>query len=269
MDKKVVLITGATSGLGKACADYLAERGLTVYGTGRREMTSHNAITMLKMDVTQPDTVKAAIEQIIKEQGHIDVVVNSAGMGIGGAAELATPDEIRVQMQTNFDGTVNVCSAVLPYMRQRKQGVIINISSIGGLMGLPFQAFYSASKFAVEGYSEALSLEVEPFNIKICLIEPGDFATGFTASRQLSMATQRHEDYSAQFAKTLTNIEKEELGGLKPERLAKVIFRIVNSRHPRFRYKVGNMLQVGFAKSKAWIPSRMYQWLLRIFYGMA
>ncbi len=265
---KVILITGATSGLGKACAEYLSERGLIVYGTGRRAMPETGSVKHLQMDVTDPDSVKLTIEKVIAEQGHIDVVVNNAGMGIGGAAELASVDEIRLQMRTNFMGTVHVCSAVLPHMRQNGGGTIINVSSLGGVMGLPFQAYYSASKFAVEGYSEALSLEVKPFNVKVCLIEPGDFATGFTASRILSEPTQKSKEYSAQFEKTLKNIEKEEQNGLKPEHLAKVVFRIANSKHPKFRYKVGNILQVGFAMSKTWIPSRAYQFLLRIFYSM-
>jgi len=265
---KVILITGATSGLGKACAEYLSARGLIVYGTGRRVMAETGAVKHLQMDVTDPESVKQAVEKVIAEQGHIDVVVNNAGMGIGGAAELATVDEIRLQMRTNFMGTVHVCSAVLPYMRQNGGGTLINVSSLGGVMGLPFQAYYSASKFAVEGYSEALSLEVKPFNVKVCLIEPGDFATGFTASRINSEATQQSKEYGAQFEKTLKNIEKEEQNGLKPERLAEVVYRIANSKHPKFRYKVGNLVQVGFAKCKTWIPSRTYQFLLRIFYNM-
>jgi Short-chain alcohol dehydrogenase of unknown specificity len=247
---KVILITGATSGLGKACAEYLSARGLIVYGTGRRVMAETGAVKHLQMDVTDPESVKQAVEKVIAEQGHIDVVVNNAGMGIGGAAELATVDEIRLQMRTNFMGTVHVCSAVLPYMRQNGGGTLINVSSLGGVMGLPFQAYYSASKFAVEGYSEALSLEVKPFNVKVCLIEPGDFATGFTASRINSEATQQSKEYGAQFEKTLKNIEKEEQNGLKPERLAEVVYRIANSKHPKFRYKVGNLVQVGLRSAR-------------------
>lgn len=266
--EKVVLITGATSGLGKSCAEYLADKGMVVYGTGRRPMPETGLVKHLQMDVTDPESVKQAVAKVVAEQGRIDVVVNNAGMGIGGAAELATLEEIRLQMQTNYMGTVHVCSAVLPHMRAGGGGTIVNVSSLGGVMGLPFQAFYSASKFAIEGYSEALSLEVKPFNVKVCLIEPGDFATGFTASRMVSEATNASKEYGAQFAKTLKSIEKEEQNGLKPDKLAKVLYRIVCSNHPKFRYKVGNLLQVGFAKSKAWVPSRTYQFLLRIFYNM-
>ncbi|MGC9150760.1 MAG: 3-ketodihydrosphingosine reductase [Microbacter sp.] len=268
MNSKVVFITGATSGLGKACAEYLADQGHVVYGTGRRQMEDKGRLKFIQMNVTDVESVRKAVEHVIQQEGHIDIVFNSAGMGIGGAAELATVDEIRLQMDTNFMGTVYVCSAVLPYMRQNGGGTIVNFSSLGGVMGLPFQAFYSASKFAVEGYSEALSLEVKPFNIHVSLIEPGDFATGFTAGRIISELTKKSDVYGAQFLKTLKNIEKEEQNGYKPIQLAKVAARIVRSNHPKFRYKVGNLVQVGFAKSKAWIPDHTYQFLLRVFYNM-
>jgi NAD(P)-dependent dehydrogenase (short-subunit alcohol dehydrogenase family) len=266
--KKVILITGASSGIGKACAGYLAAKGFVVYGASRKATTATGDIRFLQMDVTQPDTVKRAIQTIIDEQGRLDVLVNSAGMGIGGALELATPDEICQQMQTNFMGTVNVCTAVLPYMRAARCGKIINISSLAGAMAIPFQGFYSASKFAIEGYSEALSMEVRPFNIKISIVEPGDFSTGFTANRIVSGATLAHPDYSVRFKKCLRIIEKEEINGCKPIKLAKKLHTIIRSKHPKFRYKVGNLLQVIFTKAKCILPSRWHQKLLCLFYGL-
>ncbi len=263
----VILITGASSGLGKACAGYLASKGFIVYGTSRKASES-TVINMLAMDVTRPDSVQQAVQSIIDKHGRIDVLINNAGMGIGGALELATPEEIQLQMQTNFIGTVNVCNAVIPHMRNNGGGKIINLSSIGGVMGIPFQGFYSASKFAVEGYSETLSLELHPFNIKVVLIEPGDFATGFTANRVMSEATKNSPHYRNQFAKCMAIIEKEENGGQQPEKLAKVIHKVIKAKHPKFRYKVGNLLQVNFARAKAFIPSRTYQALLRIFYNL-
>ncbi len=271
MSSKIILITGASSGLGKACAEYLASKGCTVYGTSRNASSltiNHLPFTIIGMDVTQPSSVEAAVQTIINTHGHIDVVINNAGMGIGGALELATPEEIQLQMQTNFMGTVNVCNAVIPYMRNNKSGKIINLSSIGGVMGIPFQGFYSASKFAIEGYSEALSLELHPFNIKIVLIEPGDFSTGFTANRKISEATQNSKHYKDAFNKCMTIIEKEENGGQKPIKLAKVMYKIIQSKHPKFRYKVGNFLQTNFARSKALIPGRTYQALLRFYYHL-
>jgi NAD(P)-dependent dehydrogenase (short-subunit alcohol dehydrogenase family) len=265
----VVLITGASSGIGKACAGYLAAKGFTVYGTSRKETAQPANIRMLKMDVTDASSVKRAIDLLVAEQGRLDVVVNNAGMGIGGALELATPEEIKLQMDTNFLGMANVCSAALPHLRQAGGGKIINLSSLGGVMGIPFQGFYSASKFAIEGYSEALSLEVHPFRTKVVLVEPGDFNTGFTSSRVISEKTQRSEVYGAQFSKTMAVIEKEETGGGNPLKIAKLIHRIIRSKHPKFRYKTGNFVQTNFARAKKFIPARTYQFLLRFFYNMA
>lgn len=148
------------------------------------------------------------VERILSEQGRIDVLINNAGIGIGGALELATEEEVNIQMNTNFFGVVNMCKAVLPSMRKARKGKIINISSIGGVMGIPYQGFYSASKFAVEGYSEALALEVHPFHIKVCVVEPGDFNTGFTDNRNISEQTRLDADYGESFLKSLEIIEK-------------------------------------------------------------
>ncbi|MDR0295809.1 MAG: SDR family oxidoreductase [Prevotellaceae bacterium] len=277
MNKKIILITGAFSGLGKTCAEYLAQKGFIVYGADRKVPAGNSSpsqpqvcgeIAMLHADITKPETIQAAVQTIIDEHGRIDVVINNAGMGIGGALELATPEEIGLQMNTNFMGTVNVCNAVIPHLRNGGGGKIINLSSIGGMVGIPFQGFYSASKFAIEGYSEALSLELHPFKIQVVLIEPGDFATGFTAARIVSEQTKNSEHYGEKFAKCMAIIEKEENGGCKPIKLAKAMRRIVKAKRPKFRYKVGNMVQTNFARSKAFIPSRTYQALLRFFYKL-
>lgn len=239
---KTILITGASSGFGKSTAEMLAKKGHIVYGTSRKPCT-HEKIKMLVMDVRDRQSVKLAVDKIIEEQGHIDVLINNAGMGIGGALEMATPEEIDVQMNTNFGGCVNVCQAVLPHMRKQRSGRIINFSSIGGVMGLPYQGFYSASKFAIEGFSEALSAEVKGFGIEVCMVEPGDFATGFTASRKNSEATLNDPDYGPIFKRSLSIIEDEENGGLKPQVLAKKIVKIVECRKPRLRYVVANLEQ--------------------------
>jgi NAD(P)-dependent dehydrogenase (short-subunit alcohol dehydrogenase family) len=270
----IVLITGASSGIGKACAEYLSAKGYVVYGTSRKASGSGPSsgapagFTLLPMDVTQPESVRTGVQRIIDEQGKIDVLINNAGMGIGGAVELATPDEIDRQMRTNFIGTVNLCSAVLPHMRIARGGKIINISSLAGAMAIPFQGFYSASKFAIEGYSEALSMEVHPFRIKVSIIEPGDFRTGFTAGRLVSEATMNHASYNVAFKKCLRIIEKEETNGCAPLRMAKKVHHIIRARRPKFRYRVGNLLQVAFTKSKSIVPARWHQALLRVFYGM-
>lgn len=267
--KKVVLITGASSGFGKVTSDYLSKKGYCVYGTSRNPKEEYaNNIRMLKMDVTDRSSVESAVEVVIKEQAHIDVLINNAGMGIGGALELATEEEIRLQMNTNFLGCINVCNSVIPFMRSQGKGLIINTSSIGGVLGIPFQGFYSASKFAIEGYSESLSLELRPFNIKVCLLEPGDFATGFTDNRKISALTKTSDFYKEKFNRTLKIIEKEERNGGDPILVAKTLHRIIEAKRPNFRYKVGGILQIVFAKAKAFIPDRLYQSLLCIYYDL-
>lgn len=262
---KTILITGASSGFGKATAERLAQKGYTVYGTSRKEAETKN-IRFLVMDVRDRKSVKSAVDKMIKECGRIDVLINNAGMGIGGSLELATEEEIDLQMGTNFRGCVNVCQAVLPYMRAQGSGQIINLSSIGGVMGLPYQGFYSASKFAIEGFSEALAAEVRGFGIKVSMVEPGDFATNFTARRKNSELTAGNAAYSASFARSLAIIEKEENGGLKPEKLAKKIEQIVECRHPRLRYVVANLEQKFSVLLKKVMPGNWFVGILRDYY---
>ena len=221
---KIILITGAYSGFGKASAESLAAQGHTVYGTSRKPQQDSN-IHFVRMDVRDAASVRSGVEHIIEKEGKVDVAICNAGMGIGGSLELATQEEIQAQMQTNFIGCVNVCQQVLPYMRRQRCGKIINISSIGGVMGRPYQGFYSASKFAIEGFSEALSAEVKGFGITVSIVEPGDFKTSFTARRLNSLTTMDDPDYGESFRRSLQLIEKEENGGLELlQSLMKIIF---------------------------------------------
>ena len=242
MKQQVIIITGASSGFGKATAEMLAAKGYTVYGLCRREMQDSN-IRYRQCDVRNREQIATVVAKIVEEQGRVDVLVNNAGMGIGGALELATEEEIDLQMGTNFMGCVNMCQVVLPYMRKRRAGKIINLSSIGGVMGLPYQGFYSASKFAIEGFTEALAAEVTRFGIHVCMVEPGDFATGFTGSRKNSQATLDDPDYGPVFKNSLAIIEKEENGGLKPEVLARRIVKLVEKKKPPLRNVVANLEQ--------------------------
>lgn len=264
--QQIILITGASSGFGKMSAQMLAKRGHIVYGTSRKQTDNTGNVMMLAVDVTDPSSIEKAVSHIYSKHERIDVLINNAGMGIGGALELATKEEVAQQMDTNFFGVVNMCNAVLPYMRKARKGKIINLSSIAGIMAVPYQGFYSASKFAIEGYSEALSLELHPFHIKVCLVEPGDFKTGFTANRKNSTATLNSTDYGAQFTNTLSLIEKAENQGSDPTLLAKAICRIVEKRNPAFRTLVGPWDQVLFARLKAYLPDRLIQYTLRSFY---
>ena len=250
MQPQIILITGASSGFGKITAQMLSEQGHIVYGTSRKPSENIGKVRMLVVDVTNSISVRQAVEQIISEQGRMDVLINNAGIShIGLLSD-------------------NMCKAVLPYMRKARRGKIINISSIGGVMGIPYQGFYSASKFAVEGYSEALALEVHPFHIKVCLVQPGDFNTGFTDNRNISELTGQNEDYADSFLRSLKIIEKEERNGCHPRKLGAAICKIVARKNPPFRTKVGPLVQVLFAKSKSWLPDNMMQYALRIFYAI-
>ena len=190
---------------------------------------------------------------------RIDVLINNAGMHSGGPIETIPLETIKLQMDTNFLGMVNVIREVLPAMRKQGGGTIINFSSIGGLMGLPYQAFYSASKFAIEGFSEALRMEVKHFNINVVLINPGDFKTSNSSNRRNFLApTDEHDPYHEQFLKTLAIIESDEGNGWAPEVLAKKIVKIVECKKPRQRYIIGSFEQK-LAVSLKYILPKMVQ----------
>lgn len=262
---KVIIITGASSGFGKKTAERLAQHGHIVYGICRREM-QHEAINYIQLDVRNADDISLKVKEIYDKEGRIDVLINNAGMGIGGSLEMATQEEIDTQMGVNFMGCVNMCQKVLPYMRKQRYGKIINLSSIGGIMGLPYQGFYSASKFAIEGFSEALSAEVKGFGISVSMVEPGDFATNFTASRKNSQATMDDPDYGPIFRRSLGLIEKEENGGLTPDVLAKKIEKIVDSRRPKLRYVVANLEQWFSVVLKRVCPGNLFVNILVDYY---
>ena len=181
---KIVLITGASSGIGKSTAEFLASKNHTVYGTGRSPKSNeNNSYSLIPLDVTKLDTIQEAINHIISKEGRIDVLVNNAGMGITGPIEDTPTTEMRKVFETNFFGAIDVMKAVLPQMRKQKSGVIINVTSIAGYMGLPYRGVYSATKGALDLVSEAIRMEVKEFGIKIATIAPGDVATNIAAGR--------------------------------------------------------------------------------------
>lgn len=236
---KVVLITGAASGIGRACAEHLARRGHRVFGGDRNPGSFLVKVTPLLMDVNEDDSVAAAIEEVVNQAGRIDVVVNNAGFGIAGSIEDTSMDEARAQLDTNFFGAVRVIKAALPHMRRQGTGLIVNVASIGGLIALPFQGLYSASKFALEGLSEALRMEVASAGINVALLEPADCRTGFTAARRSVEAADRSA-YRDAFAISLAVIESDEMGGADPKVMARRLAKIVATPSPRLRYMAGS-----------------------------
>jgi short-subunit dehydrogenase len=265
--KKVILITGISSGFGKQTARLLSENGHKVYGTVRRNTASDTPVQYLTMDLTDINSIKNAVSIVVEKEGRIDVLINNAGMHTGGPIETSPIENIKLQMDTNFLGMVHITREVLPIMRKQRGGTIINFSSIGGLMGLPFQAFYSASKFAIEGFSEALRMEVNRFNIKIILINPGDFRTSNSANRRNFLAPSGIDDpYFEQFKTTMAVIEKDETNGWAPEVLAKKIARIVDYNNPLQRYIIGSFEQKLAVLLKYILPRKLFRMILQDHY---
>ena len=264
----VILITGISSGFGLEMARRLQADGHTVYGTVRRDVTQLEGVRYLKADVGSEADAIQAVNAVIDEQGRIDVLICNAGMGIGGPAEFASEQDIRLQMDTNFMGQVRFIKAALPHMRSARKGRIVCFSSIGGRMGLPMQGYYSASKFAIEGFAEALRMEVKACGIDVVAIEPGDFATGFTAARRKSEATPQAVAAYPSLLTTTRRLEEEELGGFKPEYLARRISGIVSARKPRCRYIISNTEQRLSVFLKAILPDAWFSAILRAYYGI-
>jgi short-subunit dehydrogenase len=265
---KIILITGVSSGLGKHTAEYLAKKGYKIYGTTRKDIETNPDLVSIKMDVTDALSVQQGVDLILKKEGRIDVLINNAGLGLAGAVEDFSFDEAHYEMNTNFYGIFHTIKAILPVMRQQKSGIIININSIGGLMGLPFQGFYSASKFAVEGLCESIRMEVKQFNIHIVQINPGDHQTQFTSNRKIIAKAKGNSAYLIQFEKALSIIEKEENNGLPPISIAKKIYSILQKKHPRGRYVVSNFEQKLAVLLKFVLPALMFSKILGGFYGI-
>jgi NAD(P)-dependent dehydrogenase (short-subunit alcohol dehydrogenase family) len=268
MEQKVVLITGISSGFGKCTSEFLIRRGYIVYGTSRKTIECDNRINVLKADVTDVASVKVAVETVLKREGRIDILINNAGMGISGPVEYASAENLKLQMDTNFTGMVNVIQSVLSAMRNQQKGTIVNISSIGGLMGLPFQGFYSASKYAIEGLSESLRMELKPFNIKVVVVRPGDFHTSFTSSRKVDWNLSENNPYGAQFRKTLSIIETDEKGGLKPEYFARKLARIIERKNPYPSYIISTAEQKLAVILKRLLPGSWFSGILGSHYGI-
>lgn len=264
----VVLITGISSGFGLETARLLSQEGHVVYGTVRRPVETLPQVHYLQVDVRDPGSVREAVRQVMDKEGRIDVLVNNAGMGIGGPLEFATEEEIRLQMDTNFMGLVHCVDAVLPFMREQGKGKIIALSSIGGLMGLPFQGFYSASKFAIEGYCEALRMETRSMGVKVVVLRPGDFSTGFTGSRKKEQKKEALEAYPV-YKTAIDKVEHDERGGLKPIVLAKRIHKVIRMRNPRNGYVVASLEQRLSVLLKRLLPSKWFERILSSYYKLS
>ena len=240
-DRKVAIVTGASSGIGLLTAKRLGREGYRVFGTSRRERPDTvRDVEMLTLDVRCGDSVNAFVGRVLETAGRIDILVNNAGVVAVGPAEETAPEEARSMFETNFFGVVRVTDAVLPSMRSRRQGRIVNVGSLAGLIAVPGEAFYSASKFALEGYSEALRHEVAPYGIAVSLVEPGFFATDIYRPSEAPPTRRGIADYDALRSALGRSIERSIERGDDPEKVARRIAGIARRKSPRLRYRVGD-----------------------------
>ena len=221
---------------------------------------------MLAADVTNDRSVEQAVAAVLDREQRLDIVVNNAGMGIAGPVENTSIEQAKSQLEVNFFGAFRVCRAVLPAMRSQRSGYIINIGSIGGLVAIPYQAMYSASKFALEGLSESLRMEVRPFGIRVVIIEPGDHKTALTENRRAEALSG--SPYNDSFSAALAKTAHDEQSGPGPEQIARLLHRIVNQRNPRLRHTIGPGAQRAAVWLKRLMPYSVVEYVMRTYYGL-
>jgi NAD(P)-dependent dehydrogenase (short-subunit alcohol dehydrogenase family) len=266
---RIALVTGASSGFGRAIADTLHQRGFRVYGTSRRAAgMSTSSWPLLEMDVDRKESVDAGIAQLIAAERRIDVLVNNAGFGIAGAIEDTSDEEARGQLETNFFGTHRVCRAVLPHMRRQGGGRIVNVSSLAGLVAVPFQAFYCASKHAIEAYTEALRMELRPFGIHVSMVEPGDFATSFTSNRRMTAATQPGSAHHASCTRAVRRMQQDESSNTDLSPVTATVMKAIESKRPRLRYPVATAVQRVLVALKPFVPQSAFEGLMMSTYEL-
>jgi NAD(P)-dependent dehydrogenase (short-subunit alcohol dehydrogenase family) len=245
--QKSVLITGASSGIGQSIARLLAEEGFVVFGTSREpaRVEPMPGVEVLPLDVSLDESVRTCVGAVLSRAGRLDILINNAGYVLTGAIEDASIEEAKLQFETNLFGMARMVKAVLPRMRQERSGQIINISSLAGLVpGPPFCGLYSASKFAVEAYTEHLWREVQPFRVRVSLVEPGSIKTNLSRNRR--DALEPVGDYDPWRRRALEAMRALEAKGPQPTLVAACVLRIIQSRSPRLRYRVG--------QDARWIP---------------
>lgn len=266
--QKIVLITGGSSGIGKSIGEFLHHKGFQVFGTSRNpERCQQSVFPLIAMDVRDSDTILSAVRHVIDTAGRIDIVINNAGVGITGPLEEIPTVEIKNNFETNLFGPIEVMKAVLPQMRLQKSGLIINVTSIAGYMGLPYRSVYSASKGALELITEALRMEVKSFGIQITNVAPGDFATNIAAGRYHAPVIEGSA-YEEVYSRTLQTMNTHVDGGSNPNDMAEAVFQIINSPSPKIHYKVGAFMQKFSIVLKRILPDKVYEKILMNHYGL-
>lgn len=265
---KVVLITGGSSGIGKSVGEFLTQKGFIVYGTSRNpERYSKSQFNLVKLDVSDTKSIEEAVKMVIDKQGRLDVLINNAGAGITGPIEEIPDAEIQRNFETNFFGPIRVIKAVLPQMRIQNAGLIINVTSIAGYMGLPYRGIYSASKGALELLTEAFRMEIKGFNIEMTNVAPGDFATNIAAGRYHAPILE-NSAYKKPYGATLNLMNSHVDAGKDPQLMASAIFNIINTPQPKIHYKVGEFMQKFSIVLKRILPDKVYEKMLMKHYGL-
>lgn len=268
MSKKTALVTGASSGIGKAIYNEFVKNGWNVYGTSRKikqgSIEEVDGGKMLYLDVIDEKTISDAIKLIKENSGGLDALVNNAGNGIAGAVEDTSYDEMQFQFKTNFFGSIMTTNACLDLLRESK-GTIVNISSVAGVLSIPFQGMYSASKAALEAATETLRMELKSDGIRVCMIEPGDTKTEFTSNRVM-VAKAKTSRYKGIMAASIEKMEKDEQNGTSPETAAKLVYKLINKKNPPVRRAVGFSYQF-LVFLKRLLPDKLVLWLLGKMYA--
>lgn len=253
---QTLVISGGSSGIGKATAMLFAERGWRVFELSRHGQ-SHDGIIHVTCDVCDSDSANSAIQQVMTQTDRIDVVISNAGYGISGSIEFTDIAAAQHQMDVNFMGAVRFTQAVLPVLRKQGQGRIIYTSSVAAILAVPYQSFYSASKAAINAFALALANEVREFGISVSVMMPGDVSTGFTDARDKSTAGEevyRHAN------KAISTMEHDERGGMKPIQMAKLFYHIATSHSPRPQYVGGFQYRVLCFLDRI-LPKRLVNWI--------
>lgn len=255
-EDRVVLVTGASSGIGLATARLLARRGLRVFGTSRTpHADAAGEVEMLALDTGEEASVRACVDTVLERAGRLDILVNNAGGGIAGAVEEVSIAEAKAVFEVNLWGAVRMTQAVLPTMRARGGGQIIAMSSMAGLIGVPFRGAYTASKFALESMFEALRYELDPIGIRVVLIKPSGVAT--PAADRVPRAELGLEDYREAGRNLSARFDLEMRDGMPPEQVARTIVRVIDQRRPRLRYPVGAKVRV-LGAAQTLLPERVF-----------
>lgn len=265
---KVVLITGGSSGIGKSVGEFLQNKGFIVFGTSRNPKNYPNSkFPIVALDVTKPETITNCIAEVLEKASKIDVLINNAGAGITGPIEEIPDAEIKRNFETNFFGPINVIKAVLPTMRKQNSGLIINVTSIAGYMGLPYRGVYSASKGALELITEAFRMELKDFNIQMTNVAPGDFATNIAAGRYHAPVLEQ-SPYKEKYGNVLQLMDAHVDEGNDPKEMAEALYKIINTSSPKIHYKVGAFMQKFSIVLKRILPDKMYEKLLMNHYKL-